>query len=194
VLRLVDRVYGGNGEHHGPLPEAFPLSAEMLVQRLEGALAECLGEALGGTAVEPLKRSTRLTEFAPFPAGAKLAVLGIEVMEGTKAPWLLSLALPLSSLPKLLSALGDSPASAPRRSGAADPAAAPFAALPLGLTATLVDMPVSLAALAALEPGSVLPIAVARAVPLSIGGRMIARGTVGAQDDRIALRLTAIAN
>lgn len=194
VLRLVDRAYGGNGEHHGPLPESFPLSAELLVQRLESALAECLGEALGGTAVEPLKRSTRLTEFAPFPAGAKLAVLGIEVMEGTKAPWLLSLALPLSSLPKLLNALGDGPASAPRRSGAADPAAAPFASLPMGLTATLVDMPVSLAALAALEPGTVLPVAIARAVPLSIGGRMIARGTVGAQDDRIALRLTAIAN
>ncbi|MFM5895269.1 MAG: FliM/FliN family flagellar motor switch protein [Novosphingobium sp.] len=194
VLRLVDRAYGGSGEHHGALPESFPLSAELLVQRLENALAECLGEALGGSAVEPLKRSTRLAEFAPFPAGAKLAVLGIEVMEGTKAPWLLTLALPLSTLPKLLSALGDGPAATPRRTGAADPAAAPFAALPLGLTATLVDMPVSLAVLAALEPGTVLPVAVARAVPLSIGGRMIASGTIGAQDDRIALRLTAIAN
>ena len=194
VLRLVDRAYGGSGEHHGPLPEAFPLSAELLVKRLETALAECLGEALGNAAVEPLKRSDRLAEFAPFPAGAKLAVLPIEVMEGTKAPWLLTLALPLSTLPKLLAALGDGPAAAPRRTGAADPAAAPFAALPLGLTATLVDMPVSLAVLATLEPGSVLPVAVSRAVPLSIGGRTIARCEVGAQDDRIALRLTAIAN
>ena len=194
VLRLVDRAYGGSGEHHGPLPDAFPLSAELLVQRFEAALAECLGAALGSPAVEALKRSTRLAEFVPFPAGAKLAVLSIEVMEGTKAPWLLTLALPLSNLPKLAATLGDGPAAAPRRTGAADPAAAPFAGLLLGLTATLVDMPVSLAALAALEPGTVLPVAVARAVPLSIGGRTIAHGTAGAQDDRIALRLTQLAN
>jgi len=194
ILRLVDRAYGGSGEHHGPLPEAFPLSAELLVQRLETALAECLTGALGNGAAEALKRSTSLTEFAPFPAGAKLAVLPIEVMEGTKAPWLLTLALPLTTLPKLLAALGDGPAAAPRRSGGADPAAAPFAALALELTATLVDMPVSLAALAALEPGMVLPVAVARSVPLMIGGKIIAHGTVGAQDDRIALRLTQLAD
>ena len=54
-------------------------------------------------------------------------------------------------------------------------------------------MPVSLAALAALEPGSILPVAIARAVPLAIGGQIIARGTIGAQDDRIALRLTQLA-
>ncbi len=193
ILRLVDRAYGGSGEHHGPLPEAFPLSAELLVQRLETTLAECLTEALGNGAAEALKRSTSLTEFAPFPAGAKLAVLPIEVMEGSKAPWLLMLALPLTTLPKLLAALGDGPAAAPRRNGSADPAAAPFAALRLELTATLVDMPVSLAALAALEPGMVLPVAVARSVPLMIGGKIIAHGIVGAQDDRIALRLTQLA-
>ena len=194
VLRLVDRAYGGSGEHHGPLPEAFPLSAELLVQRLETALAECLTAALGSGTAEALKRSTSLTEFAPFPAGAKLAVLPLEVMEAAKAPWLLTLALPLGTLPKLLAALGDGPVAAPRRSGGADPAKAPFAALPLGLTATLVDMPVSLAALAALEPGMVLPVAVARSVPLMIGGKIIAHGTVGAQDDRIALRLTQLAD
>ncbi|MFM5917230.1 MAG: flagellar switch protein, partial [Novosphingobium sp.] len=55
VLRLVDRAYGGSGEHHGPLPENFPLSAEMLVQRLEGVIAECIGEVLGGSTVEVLK-------------------------------------------------------------------------------------------------------------------------------------------
>jgi flagellar motor switch protein FliM len=54
-------------------------------------------------------------------------------------------------------------------------------------------MAVSLAAVSALEPGSVLPVAVARAVPLSIDGRIVARGTIGAQDDRIAVQLTQIA-
>ena len=193
VLRLVDRAYGGSGEHNGALPEAFPLSAQLLVQRLEVLLAECLTAALGHSEVRPLRSSARLAELAPFPAGAKLAVLPLEVKDGAKAPWSLTLALPLSALPKLLGAIAGAPASGARRAGPADPAAAPFAALPLGLTATLVDMPVSLAAIAALEPGTVLPVAIARAVPLAIGGQIIARGTIGAQDDRIALRLTQLA-
>ena len=193
VLRLVDRAYGGSGDHSGALPEAFPLSAELLVQRLEEVLAECLAAALSQGDVRVLRSSARLAELAPFPAGAKLAVLPLEVMDGAKAPWHLTLALPLSALPKLLGSIGGAASTGARRTGSADPAAAPFSALPLGLTATLVDMPVSLAAIAALEPGTVLPVAIARAVPLAIGGQIIARGTIGAQDDRIALRLTQLA-
>ena len=193
VLRLVDRAYGGSGEHSGALPEAFPLSAQLLVQRIEALLAECLAAALGQSEVRPLRSSARLAELAPFPAGAKLAVLPIEVIDGTKAPWSLTFALPLAALPKLLGGIAGAPSSGARRTGPADPAAAPYAALPLGLTATLVDMPVSLAAIAALEPGTVLPVAIARAVPLAIGGQIIARGSIGAQDDRIALRLTQLA-
>ena len=194
VLRLVDRAYGGKGETSGPLPEAFPLSAELLVQRLEAILTDCLAAALGQADLRALRRAPQLSELTPFPAGARLAVLPIEVIDGDQPAWTLTLALPLATLPKLLGsgAAGALPA-APRSPRAADPAAAPFAALPLGLTATLVDMPVSLAAIAALVPGSVLPVTVARAVPLAIGSSIIARGTIGAQDDRIAIQLTQLA-
>ena len=194
VLRLVDRAYGGKGETSGPLPEAFPLSAELLVQRLEAILTDCLAAALGQADLRALRRAPQLSELTPFPAGARLAVLPIEVIDGDQPAWTLTLALVLATLPKLLGsgAAGALPA-APRRPHAADPAAAPFAALPLGLTATLVDMPVSLAAIAALVPGSVLPVTVARAVPLAIGSSIIARGTIGAQDDRIAIQLTQLA-
>lgn len=46
---------------------------------------------------------------------------------------------------------------------------------------------------ASLAPGVVLPVAVARAVPLAAGPSIIARGTVGQQDDRVAIKLTQIA-
>jgi flagellar motor switch protein FliM len=114
------------------------------------------------------------------------------VMEGAKAPWKLTLALPLAMLPKLLG--GADSGAAPRSTGAADPAAAPFADVPLPLTARLVDMKVSLSTIAALEPGMVLPVAVARAVPIAIGEQVIARGSVGTQDDCVALKLTQLAN
>ena len=190
VLRLVDRAYGGKGEPGGPLPHSFPLSAEMLIARLEVLLARCLGEALGEAPLRALRRNPRIEELAPFPAGARLALLPIEVMEGARAPWKLRLILPLAALPKVL---GSTPGSAARPPmGPADPAAAPFAEVPLPLVATLVDMKVPLAAISALEPGSVLPVAVARAVPLSIAGAIIARGSIGAQDDLVAIRLTQI--
>ena len=192
VLRLVDRAFGGTGEERGPPPIAFPLSAELMIQRLEAVITQSLGEALGHGEVRTVRRDASLSELAPFPAGAKLSAFQLEVLEGTKAPWKLTYALPLAMLTKLLGS-GDGSAnvgsSAPR---ASNPAAAPFADVPIPVTATLVDMQISLAVIAALEPGSVLPVAVARAVPLAIGAATIARGTIGAQDDRVAVSLTQI--
>ena len=45
---------------------------------------------------------------------------------------------------------------------------------------------------AALAPGDVLPIMVARSVPLQIGDAVIARGTVGEVDKQVALQITQI--
>jgi flagellar motor switch protein FliM len=195
LLRLVDRAFGGTGEAPKVLPAAFPLSAELMIGKLEALVAAALVEALGQPEpgeIRALRRAAQLSELAPFPAGARIAVLRCDIGEGARGPWQLTLALQQSMLPKLLGA-GDGGGASAAPPRAADPAAAPFADLPLPLTATLVDMPISLAAISALEPGSVLPVAVARSVPLSIGNAIVARGAVGAQDDRIALRLTQIA-
>lgn len=50
-------------------------------------------------------------------------------------------------------------------------------------------MRVPLARIAALRPGQVLPVSVARQVPLSIGGEIVAQGTLGEVDDRVALQI-----
>jgi flagellar motor switch protein FliM len=195
LLRLVDRAFGGTGDPPKSLPAAFPLSAELMIDRLEALVAAALAQALGHTAaseIRALRRAAQLAELAPFPAGARIAVLRCEVSEAGRAPWHLTLALPQAMLPKLLSA-GDGVLARSAAPRAADPSAIPFADIPLPLTATLVDMLVSLAAISALEPGSVLPVAVARSVPLTIGSAIVARGSVGAQDERIALKLTQIA-
>ena len=72
-------------------------------------------------------------------------MLSFEVMEGGGRPWKLILAVPQLVLPRLL---GDGTATAaPRAPHAADPAAAPFAEVPLPLTATLVEMNLPLALL-----------------------------------------------
>nr|WP_268958963.1 FliM/FliN family flagellar motor C-terminal domain-containing protein [Novosphingobium aerophilum] len=71
----------------------------------------------------------------------------------------------------------------------ADPLSEPFGDLPLQLSAILVDMRMSMATVAAIEPGMVLPVAVARQVPLRLGQATVATGTVGAADDRVALQI-----
>lgn len=192
MLRLVDRAFGGRGETSGPLPERFPLSAEMMVRRLDEILTQCLGPAFGLSDLASLRRDSRLAELEPFPPATRLAAIRLDVTDGAATPWKLIVALPLAQLPQLLST-GATEGAAPRRKGTGNPNAAPFANLPLPLTATLVDMRVPLSTLAALEPGTVLPVAVARAVPLSIGGTILARGTIGSADDRVAVKLTHIA-
>ncbi len=192
LLRLNDRAFGGRGELPEVMPAAFPLSAELLIGKVEAYLAEALGRVLG--APEPLRalrRNASLAELAPYPAGARLAAVRCQFADQGDLPWTLTLALPLPALSKVFGRGDVAPANpAPR---AANPAAAPFAEVPLPLTAVLVEMKVPMAAIAALAPGAVLPVSVARQVPLRIGQRTLARGTVGNQDDRIALQLTSIA-
>ena len=193
VLRMVDRAFGGKGEAPDVLPEAFPMSAQLMVARVEGLVAAEIATALGCAEVPaPLRRDGSLAALEPFAPGTQLAIQTIEVLEGLRAPWKLVVALPIDALPALLGDGERSPAR-PRAPRAADPAAAPFADMPLPLSALLVDMKVPLATISALEPGMVLPVAVARAVPVHAGGTVIDHGTVGAQDDRVAVKLTRIA-
>ncbi len=189
VLGLVDRTFGGRGDLRGGLPERFPLSADLMIRRIESILTACLAEALGlpESMVQLDRRDGSLAALAPFATGATLAAIKLEVTEEGREAWPIHIALAEPFLP----ALFDEKAAAPVQSkGEADPHAAPFADLSLEVSAVLVDMQMSMAVLAALQPGQVLPVAVARQVPLKIAGRTIAAGTVGEADDRVALRIT----
>ncbi|MES2493190.1 MAG: FliM/FliN family flagellar motor switch protein [Pseudomonadota bacterium] len=192
ILRMVDRTFGGRGEAPSPLPDAFPGSAELMVRRVEGVVASHLAAALTpgtGATVKPIRRDSSLVALEPFAPGAALAIVELDVHEPGGDTWLLTLALPLAALPTLF---GGAPRSARVVPGEpADPAARPFGAVPLTLTAVLVDMTMPMAVAAALEPGMIVPVAVARQVPLQIAGLTIATGTVGAADDRVALQITA---
>jgi len=189
VLRMVDRAFGGRGEVPDPLPAALPLSAELLVARLEGIAATALAEALGIGPIEPLRRDSRLSQLAPFAAGTPLIEQSVEIEERGMPPWRLVFALPQPLLASLFAGREPKPRTSPAQP---DPASEPFGSLPVRLTAVLVDMPLSFSRLAALRPGDVLPVAVARNVPVKAGGRTIASGTVGEFEDRVALQLTSV--
>jgi flagellar motor switch protein FliM len=189
VLRMVDRAFGGRGDAPSPLPSAFPLSAELMVTRLEGVVAQAVGQALGmAGGVYALRRDGSIGQLAPFAEGESLAVVTLEVDDPGRTPWKVTLAFPQTVLVKLIGE-GDRP-SKQTKALQPNPADEPFGAVPLTIGAVLVDMRISFVALSNLQPGQILPVAVARSVPLKIGDKTIAHGTIGAMDDRVAVQIT----
>ncbi len=196
LLRLVDRAFGGPGEAPRPLPRELPMSAELMTQRIEAILAAELARALGSAGavrptIHPLRRDSELAQLQAFAPSAPLAVLDIAVSEGTRAPWQMRLGVPIAALGMLT---GIAPPADPvaRAAVAADPGAEPFAALPLRLTALLVDTRLPLHAVSRLEAGQVLSLPIARQVPLLAGRQTIGHGTIGAIDDRVAIQMTRL--
>ena len=192
VFSLIDRAFGGRGAVPDPLPGAFPGSGDVLIQRIELLIAERIGMALE-QAVRPLQRDASFVRLAPFAPACRVVMLEIAISgDRTLENWSFTLAAPLDAISHLCGDGGHA-AKPPRAPSAADPSAEPFGAVPLRLCAVLVETQVPVSALAALEVGSVLPVAVARRVPLRIGGRTIAHGTVGELDDRAALQISSLA-
>lgn len=196
VLRIVDRAFGGRGDAPSPLPEAFPLSAELMIRRLETVVAGALGKALAtlsgadeAVAVHPLRRDGNLALLSPFATGEALSVLTLDIEEAGQTPWQVTIAMPRATLAALL---GHADRRAPRgpRNAPQHPVEEPFGDLLLGLGAVLVDMNIPFSTLSALQPGQILPVAVARSIPLKVGGKTIAHGTIGAMDDRVAVQIT----
>ncbi len=189
ILRMIDRTFGGRGETPSPLPEALPPSALLLIARLAGLIADRLSLIMGGEGTVLAQRhGADLAELYPFAPAADLVIADYAVSEGMRAPWLFQLALPAATAANL----GAGTAQARLTQIHHRPDREPFGSVPVSLTATIVDTRMPLSAIAGLAPGVILPVAVARQVPLRIGGRTIATGTVGSQDDRVALQLSAL--
>lgn len=186
VLHLLDCAFGGPGEVPSPLPREFPFSAGLMLHRLEGLAASTLTMALE-TEFLPKARADRLAELAPFAKNARLAVLPIEATRTGCPNWTVLIAAPLASLEVLFDHGERTPVVRTRPHSATGEV---FGDLPLTLSAVLVDMRMGVSALSELQPGQVLPVSVARSVPLRIGEATVAHGTIGALDDRVAVQVT----
>lgn len=194
VLRIVDRTFGGKGQAPSPMPETFPLSAEIMIRRIEGIIAAAVSQILDIGAMESVRRAGSLLELEPFTEGTPLVIQTLTVEEAGQSPWQIVIALPKAALAGIVSdakpaaAAPRSPDAAPR--AAASPNDEPFGDMPLTLSAVIVDMRMTMSALSGLRPGALLPVSVARNVPLRVGDKTIAHGSIGAVDDRVAIQIT----
>lgn len=188
VLRMIDRAFGGKGQAPVPLPAAFPASAGVVIRQLEAMVVRGFAAAAAAT-LEPARRNGNLAELEAYPETAALAVLTLTVSEVGAEAWPIVLALPLGALADLAGEGAQAPAR-PAGPRPTNPAEAPYCDLPLTLSAVIVDMRLPMSALTELRPGTLLPVSVARNVPLRIGDKTIAHGAIGSVDDRVAIQIT----
>lgn len=188
ILGQLDRTFGGTGEIGDKLPAQLPRTAAILAQRFEKRVLSAIAGELGGLDFRADGESPA-DPFSSLGPDVPMTVLTIEVAAAGARAWRIVVALETASLPALLPKRAAAPdGSGSRRKPGID--GAPFADLPLCAQARLVDMDMPLHRLAAITPGTVLPITVSRSVPLQVGDVVIARGTVGEVDDQIALQIT----
>lgn len=189
LLRLIDRAFGGRGTIPDPIPDTLPLSAELLLVRLEETIGAGLTAVFGGeNKVRTLRRDTSLRQLDPFEKRQDLLQLTFDVEEPGFEPWSFSLAFPQPTL-AAATAVPRHPTKPGRRRPDPDGETEPYASIPLPVTAVLVDMTIGFSKLSSLKPGDVLPVAIARSVPLQVDGRTIATGTIGEVEDRVAVQI-----
>lgn len=195
IFRLVDLAFGGRGAAPAQLPDAFPMSAELMIARLETMMIGLIEDAFAigeGNFIRPVRRDGNIDLLLPFEPDIRTAVLPLTVTEVSGASWTARLVLPLATLAALLGCAQSGTAGKRTVSRPPGLSAEPLGAVPLSLRAVLVDMAMPVSAIWALEPGQILPVSVARSVPLRIGATTIAHGTIGTLDERIAVQITHV--
>lgn len=201
AIALTDRSFGGDGKLAGDAPDQLPRSAALLVDEIAATIAGAIsraslgdhapppGAALGG---EVIVRSESAGRLKPFDPDAPALLFDIAIANREGCEWRCLLALAEDRMARLLPA----PGRAPQRAGTrvrrepTDPFVAPFAGVPLPLHVVLAEIDLSLARLQTLAPGDMLPLAMGRQVPLMLGDKLVAHGSIGTLEDRMSLRLT----
>ena len=199
ALALAERSFGGEGRVGEPSLDPLPRSAQLLCDEVAvlvaGALARArLGDGEGAEAAgEVIIRSENAARLRAFDPAGKAALFTLQLADAQGHAWRLHLALAAGLLDDLLPARGPArPSPDPRAKE--DATAACFGAIPVALCAVLAEFDLTLGQLDRLAPGDIFPIPMPRSVPLRIGPALVAHGSIGTLDERMALCLTHLPN
>ena len=152
-------------------------------------MAEVLRRASDQRGIAASANGDVIEQVAPFGGGERVWTTALAVSSTkTARKWSIRLAACEQTIAGIVGTRTVSPAKG-RPIGARGINGSAIADVALPLRAVLVDVPMSIARLASLAPGAVIPVAVNRNVPLLIGDLTIAHGCVGELDDRVALEL-----
>ena len=189
LLRLTDRVFGGEGEAPDELPEELPLTADLVASKIETIVCDALANTLHpATRPEINGRASDAARLEAFGKAKECVSFTVTIAEPEQKDWSFTLAMQPECFTHLFSMKTKPALPAPKRVN--NPMAEPFADLPIDLEAVMAEFSLPLARLSSLAPGDTIPLALSRQIPLKISETIIAYGTVGATDERVALQLT----
>ena len=189
LIAQFERILGGTGEIDETCT-ALPASSKRFAQQFEDRMTEVLRRATDRRAIAATTNGDEVEQVAPFAADERIWTATLAISSAKSAQvWKVRLAACQSMIAEIVGTRAVSPATG-RTIGARGTDGSAIADVDLPLRAVLVDVPMSVARLASLEPGAVIPVAVNRNVPLLTGNLTIAQGCVGELDDRVALELT----
>lgn len=190
LVALFDRLLGGDGVVD-PNSTTLPRSAMTFASGFEQAMLAAIREASERDAFDLAgsQPSGHLSGIAPLDAGEELWSVELIVTAPSTQRWTLTLGLCDATLALITASRAASPATG-RAIGARSVASSPVGEVALPLRAVLVDTDIPLARLTSLTPGTLLPVALNRSIPLLIERAVIAEGTPGEIDDRVALEIS----
>lgn len=189
LVAQFERILGGSGDVDESC-SVLPASAGRFSECFEDRMGEALRRVSDRREISASANGDEAEQVAPFEASERVWTATIAVFPSKSARvWHVRLAACQSMITEIVGKRAVSPATG-RTIGARGIGGSAIADVHLPLRAVLVDVPMSIARLASLQPGSVIPVAVNRNVPLQIEHLTIAHGSVGELDDRVALELT----
>jgi len=207
ALALTDCSFGGDGamadERSDQPPAQLPRSAAMLIEEI-AAIASRVLAAVGGSddvRGDVLVRSESVTRLRAFGHEDEIACFTLSLSPTPDARLSAILAVPGDRLDHVLpgfelSHVGLAHLGSAQRLLPRDPlhnaTIGAFATMPLCLEAVLGELDLTLTRLENLRPGDEFPLPIATELPLRMGEDVVARGTLGTCDNRMALRLTQL--
>ncbi|MFT3964470.1 MAG: FliM/FliN family flagellar motor switch protein [Sphingobium sp.] len=198
ISALVDRFYGGRG--HAPDMDAreFRPTETRLIDRLSGqivtSLVKCWSDVVPMEATL-IGRETGVVQAEIAAADADVVVQSFEVNLGDRDNWTIEFVYPLEGLSNVE---GANMPRAVEDKRPADPRwqqdlAECMDNVRLPARTVLARPDLKMTELLALKPGDVINIHIARHLPLLIGDRVFAHGTIGEQDGRAAFMIEKLA-
>ncbi|QWC57401.1 hypothetical protein F7D01_10160 [Erythrobacter sp. 3-20A1M] len=191
LIALTDRLFGGDGiDADGDEPVELPLMADLVATQFRTLLGDAMQRALPSLGKAQIADNSRHSAFDTLGADESCTVLEFTVVQPDAPDWLLGLAL--RSGEKSRFAVRRTHADPTARKRTSDPLSGALAETPFDLVAVVAETTLPLSRVSAFKPGDIVPLPIARQVPLRVGDRVIAHGSVGSVDDRVALRVSTL--
>ncbi|HEX7857510.1 MAG TPA: FliM/FliN family flagellar motor switch protein [Sphingobium sp.] len=198
VSCLVDRFYGGRGNAPDTDAREFRPTETRLIDRLSGqimtALTKCWADVVPMEAML-IGRETGVVQAEIAEADADVVVQSFDVNLGERDSWTIEFIYPLDGLSNvegvnLPRTVEDRRPADPRWQ---NDLAECMDNVRLPARTVLARPDLKMTELMALKPGDVINIHIARHLPLLIGDRVFAHGTIGEQDGRAAFMVEKLA-